>query len=49
MAVEPAAVNHALQRGNAQLEPAPHLVGLANNQGGSIDAVTHGAPPSRHC
>ena len=49
MGDEPAAVNHALQHGNAPLEPAPHLVGVADNQGGRIDALTHGAPPSRHC
>ena len=45
MADEPAAVDHALQHGNAALEPALHLVVVADNQGRRFDAVTHGAPP----
>ena len=49
MADKPAAVDHALQRGNAPLEPALHLVSVTYNQGGRFDAVTHGAPPSSHC
>jgi len=42
---EPAAVDHALQRGNTTLEPAVHLGVVADNKGGRFDAVTHGAPP----
>ena len=45
MADKPAAVDHALQCGNAALEPALHLVVVPDNQGGRVDAVTHGAPP----
>ncbi|MBB5164157.1 hypothetical protein [Mycobacterium sp. AZCC_0083] len=39
------AVDHALQRGNAALEPVLHLRVVADNKGGRFDAVTHGAPP----
>jgi hypothetical protein len=42
---EPAAVDHALQRGNAPLKPALHLVRMPDHQSGRVDAVTHGAPP----
>ena len=45
VADEPAAVDHALQRGNAPLEPAVHLVSLTDNQGRPFDAVTHDVPP----
>ena len=45
MGDEPAAVDHALQRGNTALEPVLHLRVVADNKGRRFDAVTHGAPP----
>ena len=42
---KPAVVDHALQYGDAALEPALHLVVVSDNQCGRFDAVTHGAPP----
>jgi hypothetical protein len=45
MGAEPTAVDHAPQRGNAPLHPALHLVVVVDNEGGRLDAFTHGAPP----
>jgi hypothetical protein len=45
MGAEPTAVDHAPQRGNTPLEPALHLVVVADNEGGRFDPFTHDGPP----